>query len=273
LLQLVDALQKKAKGFLYLDTHAGEGAYDLAGADARQGAESAAGIQRLERQLAGGATTVHPAIRRYLDAVERIRGMPGNSRLTYPGSPLLVAMALRPVDQALCIETQPQAARALHRAFEHHAALLGVHPRVVTGDGYHEVKSALPPASRRGLILIDPPYESQDEEQHAAAALADGLERFETGVFALWYPIKKQHEAELFTARVTRGITRPTVALELCVRAPDNAAGLNGSGMLVVNPPWQLDAEAATWQSHLHTLLGGTSGGSVRWLVHESSHE
>jgi 23S rRNA (adenine2030-N6)-methyltransferase len=268
LLQLVQALQKKAKGFLYLDTHAGEGLYDLGSQEARQSGESTAGIQHLEQALAR-APAVHPAIRTYVEAVERIRRSPGTSGHAYPGSPLLAALLLREVDRASCVEAQAQVARALQRHLEHHAALLATLPRVAQGDGYRELKSQLPPQLRRGLILIDPPYESQDEEQQLSAALAEGLMRFETGVFAVWYPIKKQYDADLWLARVIRGITRPTVAIELTVTPADNTAGLHGSGMLVVNPPWQFDHDARQWQEELHRLLGGSGGSSVRWLVHE----
>ncbi len=268
LLQLIEALRRKAKGFLFLDTNAGEGLYDLTDPDARHGAESAAGIRRLEAARARAAG-LHPAIRLYLDAVDHIRRAHGNAPQLYPGSPLLAASRLRDVDQAICVETPPQVARALQRAFERSAAWFATAPRVVSGDGYHEVKSQLPPALRRGLTLIDPPYEAADEEQQVAATLLAGLERFETGVYAVWYPIKKQHDCDLWLARVTRGIERPTLAVELCLSPPDHAAGLNGSGMLVVNPPWQFDSDAQQWQAELHQLLGGSAGGTVRWLVHE----
>jgi 23S rRNA (adenine2030-N6)-methyltransferase len=85
----------------------------------------------------------------------------------------------------------------------------------------------------------------------------------------VWYPIKKQHDCDLWLARITRGIERPTLAVELCLSPPDHAAGLNGSGMLVVNPPWQFDNDAEQWQQQLHQLLGGNSGATVKWLVHE----
>jgi 23S rRNA (adenine2030-N6)-methyltransferase len=269
LLQLIEALQRKAKGFLFLDTHAGEGLYDLGEADARSSGESAAGIRRLESQVGRASGAIHPAIRSYLDAIGHLRGAQGNARQLYPGSPLLATSRLRDVDQAICVEAQPQVARALQRTFERSAALLATTPRVTHGDGYHEVRSQLPPALRRGLTLLDPPYEAADEEQQLATALTAGLERFETGVFAIWYPIKKQHDTDLWLARVTRGVERPALAAELCLSVPDHSAGLNGSGMLIVNPPWQFDQDAGEWQAQLHDLLGGNAGSTVKWLVHE----
>jgi 23S rRNA (adenine2030-N6)-methyltransferase len=263
-LQVISALQKKAKGFLYMDTHAGAGLYDLSGADARHSGESDAGFQRLEREAGSLAAALHPAIAGYLEAVANLRRHLGAR--SYPGSPLLAAAALRNVDQCLCVESQAQTARALQRAFEQAALPL---PQILNDDGYQQVKAALPPALRRGMVLIDPPYEVDEEERHISAALAAGLERFETGVFLLWYPIKKQHDADLFLARVLRGVTRPALAAELCVRPADNTAGLNGSGMLVINPPWQCDQNALAWQEQLHTLLGGRGGSTVKWLINE----
>jgi 23S rRNA (adenine2030-N6)-methyltransferase len=261
-MQVLATLQKKAKGFLYLDTHAGEGLYDLHGADARHSAESENGFGRLEQRLAK-APEAHPAIRGYMDTIGFIRKA-SNSRHLYPGSPLLAAAMLRDVDSGICVESQAPTSRALQRALEGTPG--GALLRVINGDGYQEIRSLLPPALRRGLILIDPPYESGEEEKQISGALVAGLERFETGVFALWYPIKRQHEADLFVARVLRGIERPALTVELCVHAADHAAGLNGSGMLIVNPPWQFDSDAEAWQAELHTLLDGTGGSSVKWL-------
>lgn len=269
LLQLIKALQKKAKGFQYLDTHAGEGMYDLAGTDARHSNESDAGITQLERAAARATGIVHPAIQEYLDAIDRIRRNHGNKRSLYPGSPLLAAAHLRVVDQAVCVESHAQTARALQRAFDQAAGMTPSTVRVLNSDGYQEISALLPPSLRRGLVLIDPPYESVDEEMRIATALREGLLRFETGVFALWYPIKKQHDTDLWLARIIRGITRPTVTIELCLHQPDHTAGLNGSGVMVVNPPWRFDADAAVWQTELHALLGASSGSLVKWLINE----
>lgn len=263
LLALIAAMQKKAKGFLYLDTHAGSGLYDLSSAESRRGGESDAGIGRLR-----ASEPVHPALTEYLTTLGRVREAQRNPSL-YPGSPLLAAIRLRAVDQAICIESVAQTARALQRAFEDENAYLATRPRVITGDGYQQLRALLPPPQRRGLVLIDPPYESEEEETLIAAALAASLERFETGVYALWYPIKKRHDCDLWLARILRGVERPALAVELCTRPADSAVGLNGSGMLIINPPWQFDTACAAWQGELHELLGGTGGSEVRWLINE----
>ena len=161
----------------------------------------------------------------------------------------------------------PASSRALQRALESGDAA----PKlpVLNGDGYRIIMAHLPPPTRRGLVFIDPPYESREEEQHVATALAGGLARFETGVFAIWYPIKKQRDADLMLARITRGIIRPAIAAEFCLHEPDHAAGLNGSGLLVVNPPWGFVTGTSAWQVQLEQLLGARGGSRVHWLVRE----
>lgn len=268
LLQLLVTLKNKAKGFLYFDSHAGEGLYDLGSRDARHSAEGESGILRLESAAAADAPP--PVIRQYLAAVQGIRQVAGHGRMLYPGSPLLAAATLRGVDTMLCVESQAPVSRALQRALATGVPAAAIRPRVIHGDGYRELRAHLPPASRRGLILIDPPYEAADEERQITTALHEGLERFETGVFAIWYPIKKRHDSDLWLARVMRGITRPALAAEFCLHAPDHTAGLNGSGMLVVNPPWRFDADAAAWQPVLERLLGAGGGSRVHWLVRET---
>ncbi|MEY2855244.1 MAG: hypothetical protein RL030_2376 [Pseudomonadota bacterium] len=269
LLALISLLQKKAKGFLYLDTHAGAGLYDLHDPDARRGGESTGGIAMLNAGAAGQQLAeVNPAISRYLEVLDRLRTATGEAH-GYPGSPLIAAAQLRGVDRAICVESQAQQARALQRAIAGAAPALGTTPRVVTDDGYAQLKALVPPPERRALVLIDPPYEQADEAAQIATALAAALLRFDTGVYALWYPIKRQRDTELWLSRMIRGIARPVLAIELLRHPADSTAGLNGSGMLVINPPWQFDEEVDLWQAQLHDRLGAQGGSSVRWLVHE----
>src|SRR5690606_14174954 len=143
LLQLIESLKKKAKGFLYLDTHAGEGLYDLGSSDARQGGESTAGIGRLESAVEAAPAALPGAISHYLDVVKRLRGAAGAARF-YPGSPLLAAASLRDADAGLCVESEAPISRALQRALER-CGVAGPRQRVVHGDGYRELRAHLPP--------------------------------------------------------------------------------------------------------------------------------
>jgi 23S rRNA (adenine2030-N6)-methyltransferase len=270
LLSLIGALQKKDKGFLYLDTHAGSGLYDLRSEDARRGGEAAAGIARLEQ-----ATATHgpkaPEIETYLGAVKRLRALTGTS--TYPGSPLIAAAALRDVDRGLCVETVAQEARHLSRSLAAIGPLTQARLRVETGDGYAQLPAQLPPKERRALVLIDPPYESTDEFPQLAAQLPEALRRFDSGVYVIWYPVKRQRDTDLWHARIARAVSQPTLAAELWLHPRDTTVGLNGSGLLIVNPPWQSDLRIAAWQEELRGLLGGKegSGSDVKWVVHERS--
>ena len=268
LLALLRALQKKEKGFLYLDTHAGSSLYDLRSEDARRGGESAAGIAQV-LQAAAQHPPRTPEVAAYLDTVRNLRALTGAS--TYPGSPLIAASALRPVDRGSCIETVPQESRHLGRVLAAFGSEGKATVRVAAGDGYAQLAAQLPPKERRALVLIDPPYEDTEEFPQLAAMLPDVLRRFDSGVYVIWYPIKKQRDIDLWHARIARAITQPTLAAELWLHPRDTTVGLNGSGLLIVNPPWQMDARFAEWQEELRGLLGGAegSGSDVKWIVHE----
>ena len=280
LLALLGSLQKKPKGLLYLDTHAGGGLYDLRGDESRRGAESQSGIERLQ------AATPHSSeIAGYLAAIAALRGRfdggahlyPGSptpprysaSQHLYPGSPLLAGHALRNVDRGVCIETVAQESRLLERTLRD--AALSAAVRVEHGDGYERMGGLLPPPERRALVLVDPPYENADEHDRILQGLVTALTRFPTGVFAVWFPVKRQRDCDNWLAKIGRHVTRPTLAAMLWLHPRDSAVALNGSGMLIVNPPWQIDAACAIWQEELRQLLGGdgNSGSEVRWLVHE----
>jgi len=259
LLALLAALKRKDKGFLYLDTHAGRGSYDLS-----RTAESAAGVGRLlgceyqAAELAG-----------YAAALGRWRAAAG-ARHLYPGSPLLAALELRAQDRGVFIEWQGPEAHALSAAL---AALprgpATAQLRVERGDGLAALRAALPPRERRALVLIDPPYEDPGREfTAAAAAVADALRRFATGVFAVWYPIKEQRVSEAWQAEWTRAVAAPTLASELWLYPRDSRVALNGSGLLIVNPPWQIGERMRVWLPELAACLAvGDSGGTqVRML-------
>ena len=259
LLALLAALQRKEKGFLYLDTHAGRGSYDLSAGNA----ESAAGVGRFL-----GCEHRAAELKEYAAALARFRAL-GGGRHLYPGSPLLAALVLRPQDRGVFVERQGAEAHALGSAL---TALAGetaaARLRVERGDGLARLRAALPPRERRALVLLDPPYEEGREFAALTAAVADGLRRFATGVFAAWYPIKEQRLTQRWQAEWARAIAAPTLASELWLYPRDSRVALNGSGLLIVNPPWQSLARMREWLPELAAALGAAdSGGSeVRML-------
>ncbi len=267
LLALLAALKRKEKGFLYFDTHAGRGAYDLSGGSA----EAAAGIGRfLEAELRAAE------LRHYAALLARLRAARRSSHF-YPGSPLIALAELRPQDRAVLVEWQAAEAQALRtavgqpRAAQRAAAAQPAKPRarIEHGDGLKLLRAALPPPERRALILIDPPFEeTRAEFARVTAAVADGLRRFATGVFALWYPIKEQRVAAAWQAEFSRAVAAPTLAAELWLYPRDSRVALNGSGLLIVNPPWQTGERMHAWLPELGRALGAgaSAGTAVRML-------
>jgi 23S rRNA (adenine2030-N6)-methyltransferase len=264
LLALLAALKRKEKGFLYFDTHAGRGGYDLSGG----GAEAAAGIGRLLGHELRAAE-----LRHYAALLARLRAAHGSSHF-YPGSPLIALAELRPQDRAVFVEWQAAEAQALETAIRGaggpQAARAGVpRTRIEHGDGLKLLRAALPPPERRALIFIDPPFEETREEfERVTAAVADGLRRFATGVFTVWYPIKEQRVTAAWHAGFARAVAAPTLAAELWLYPRDSRVSLNGSGLLIANPPWQSGERMRAWLPELAAALGaGASGGTqVRML-------
>ena len=276
LLALLAALKRKDKGFLYLETHAGRGAYDLSGSSG----ESALGIARLAAQHPAGAAdaSVAEEIRHYQDRVAQLRRGRGQARL-YPGSPLLAAGELRPQDRAVLVERLPPEARALERALSSQGLRGGAGPArspdpahhitVETGDGFERLRAWLPPPERRGLTLIDPPYEeSRGDFERARHAAAEALRRFHTGVVTIWYPIKDERDTAAWLAALAGELDCPLLAAELSLYPRDSRVALNGSGMLILNPPYQLAERMEIWLPQLHGRLdvGHGGGASVRLL-------
>lgn len=268
LLALLAALRRKDKGFLYLETHAGRGAYDLSGPSG----ESATGIGRLETaHLSQGAQpSGAEEIRHYLARIELLRRKHGEPRL-YPGSPLLAASELRTVDRAVLIESLPAEARALERALSAQAQgrARRLHITLQTGDGFERLRAWLPPPERRGLTFIDPPYEeSRQDFERTRHAAAEALRRFHTGVVAIWYPIKDERDTTAWHAALAAELDCGMLAAELSLYPRDSRVALNGSGMLILNPPYQLAERVAIWLPQLHACLdlGHGGGASVRQL-------
>ena len=217
---IVAALLRKPAPFRVLDTHAGIGAYDLQATEARRTGEWRDGIGRLSRVMDGPLLP-------WLDAVRRF------GPATYPGSPALLRAMLRPDDRLVLCELHPEDAATLRAAYRRDPAV-AVHAR----DGYEAAAALTPFPERRGLVLLDPPFEAADEFARLADAVARLHRRFATGVIAAWYPVKGRAPSRAFRDGIAASGIRDVLALELHLRAPTDPARLNGCGLLVVNPPF-----------------------------------
>jgi 23S rRNA (adenine2030-N6)-methyltransferase len=265
LLALLGALKKKDKGFLYLDTHAGRGSYDLSSASA----EASAGIGRF-RPAPDSATE----LREYAAFLAHYRARLARPHL-YPGSPLLALSTLRPQDRAVLIELLPPEERALKQALAAAVPKAGSAPRVHVerGDGFERLRAFLPPPERRALTFLDPPYEeTQQDFLKVTAALAEGLRRFPTGVFAAWYPIKDERSTRAWQAACAPALDAPVLLSELWLYPRDARVALNGSGVLIVNPPWQILERMRLWLPQLQACLAvGAGAGSEARMLRQSA--
>jgi 23S rRNA (adenine2030-N6)-methyltransferase len=250
LLALLAALKRKEKGFAYLETHAGRGAYDLSSPSP----EAAAGDERF---MTGEYRAEE--LRNFAALIADFRKSRNQSR-AYPGSPSIAARELRPQDRAIFSELNTSEARLLERELE-----LSSRVRVERGDGFERLRAWLPPVERRGLILIDPPYEETHQDfDRVIAAIGDALQRFATGVIAAWYPIKDEREIRLWHDTFARAVGTESLASEIWLYPRDSQVALNGSGMLIVNPPYQVEERMREWLPELQSQLdvghaGGTS--------------
>ncbi len=232
---MLSALARKPAPFFVLDTHAGTGQYDLLDDPAERTGEWRGGIAR----VLGG--TPQP-LADYASLVERL-GL-------YPGSPRLIRAMLRPDDRLACCELHPEDHRALARLFRRDRQV-AVHLR----DGWEALSALLPPAQKRGLVLMDPPYEVPDEFSRVQAGLRTAALRFGSAVLAAWYPIKHRSPVTTFLEGVRLSGLRDCVAAELWLREPTDPNRLNGCGLLVRNAPWGFEAEAGVIMAALLACL------------------
>ena len=261
LLALCDALVAKPGACFALDTHAGRGLYRLDGEAAGKTGEALDGIARLQAEAPH-----EPLVQRYLAAVRACRQRHGAH--AYPGSPWLLAHALRAQDRIAACELHPEEAHVLREQFASDPRV-AVHPR----DGYAALKALLPPRQGetrfgRGLVLVDPPYEAQlDEFDVALAALREALARWPQGMVALWYPIKQRRALAAIQRRFAALEAKSILQAELLVRPDDSPLRMNGSGMLLLNPPWQFDRTLAPALEAIRAALGEAGASShATWL-------
>ncbi len=230
LLQLLDYLNQKDKPYTVIDTHAGAGLYSLDTGYAQQGAEYMQGIAKL-----WDVPNLPAPLQTYVAAVRQLN--PQGALKAYPGSPWLALQAMRKSDRLRLFELHSTDARLLHDNF----AAAGRRVKVEFGDGFAGMRALLPPPSRRGLVLIDPSYEDKDDYRMVHQAIKDALQRFATGMYAVWYPLLPRPEPQRLVDNLMRldGVKCLDVVLQ--VRAPtSDGLGMYGSGMLLINPPYTL---------------------------------
>lgn len=253
---LLQALNRKAKPWSYLETHSGKAFYALDSEQSAKTAEFQQGIVRLWT-----ATNLPESIALYLDQVKAVNT--DEVLAHYPGSPALAAGMAREEDQLHLMELHPGEARQLKQAFANHPGV-GVHHR----DGYEGVLSLLPPKPNRGLVLIDPSYEVKSEYDQVAEFLPKALKRWPNGCFAIWYPLLPSRRWKMMLEAIRRSGIQNMLCSELTIGA-EAEQGMYGSGMLIVNPPWQLDQtlqQAEPWLVDLLRQRDG-AGCQLTWLA------
>ncbi|HEK2035202.1 TPA: 23S rRNA (adenine(2030)-N(6))-methyltransferase RlmJ [Proteus mirabilis] len=256
---IIESLKEKEKPFLYLDTHAGAGRYRLTNAHATRTGEYLEGIARLWQQ-----EEVPELILPYLEAVGSLNT--SDELRYYPGSPLLAAKLLREQDLLMLTELHPTDFPLLRTEFSRDKRV-----RVCREDGFGQLKSKLPPASRRGFALIDPPYELKQDYSAVVKGIVEGYKRFATGTYAIWYPVVHRQQIKRMLKELEATGIRKILQIELAVKPDSDQLGMTASGMIVINPPWKLASQMASILPWLHKTLvpEGTGHTLVEWVVPE----
>ena len=231
--RIITHLLRKPTPFRVIDTHAGIGLYDLAGDEATRTGEWRSGVGLMEAPFAPEIEALLAPWRAVLANARRRAGP-----TAYPGSPAVARDMLRPDDRAVFVEKHPEDRARLARAFGR-----AENVKVIELDGWLALGGFVPPPERRGLVLIDPPFEEPGEFARCADRLVRAVRRWSTGIYALWYPIKHPAEVDDLARALATGLQVPALRLELNI-APADGTRLAGTGMIVVNPPWTLEADA-----------------------------
>lgn len=251
LARVLTLLGAKEAPFRVIDTHAGAGRYDLDGENAKKTGEAENGIRKLLANLPQGAA--RDLLAPYLRAVE-------NSSPYYPGSPLIAQALTRKQDALAFCELHPEEHAALEKSVGRDRRA-----KVLSLDGWTALKSLLPPKERRGVILIDPPYEDPAEFKLVADGIAEAVRRFATGIYLVWYPVKNRHDTDAALRRIVRAAAgKPALKLEFEIGKPKTDGPLQATGLLIVNPPWMLKDECDLMLPALCRSLAEPNRGAVR---------
>ncbi|NOT71120.1 MAG: 23S rRNA (adenine(2030)-N(6))-methyltransferase RlmJ [Hyphomicrobium sp.] len=251
LARVLTYMKLKPQPFRVIDTHAGAGRYDLTSLEAGKTGEWQDGIARvLDGEAPAG---IQELLAPYLDAVASVNI--GGAMTFYPGSPVIARHLMRPGDQLVANELHPEDFALLKAELRRLPD-----SRVMNLDAYVAVKALLPPPERRGVVLIDPPFEQTNEFQQLVDAIANGLQRFANGVFIIWYPVKDQAAANRFVRDVTALGCRKMLDVRMAIAEPFAGLGLTETGVLLLNPPYALKAELEQLVPYLVSRLGEGRG-------------
>jgi len=267
LARVLTHLRNKPAAFRVIDTHAGAGRYDLLAPEATRGGEWRDGIAKVwavrpgsegmpEAKNAPAAALLAP----YLDVVAGLN--PGGSLRTYPGSPLVALALLRPQDRLIACEIEPRAAALLQAALRRDRRA-----KALTIDGWTALSAYVPPKERRGVVLIDPPFEEVADFARLSSALAAAHRKWPTGIYVLWYPIKERDAAEALARRLKRSGIAGLLRCEMIIAPRRAQLGLTGSGVILVNPPYKLDDDLAQLMPALGEILSPQATTRIDWLA------
>jgi len=257
LARILSYLKGKPAAFRVIDTHAGAGRYDLRGAEATRGGEWQGGIGRLlGRPLPDELQTL---LAPYLDVVQNLN--PGGTLRGYPGSPLIALALMRPQDRLIACELEPRAAASLK------AVLRDRRATVMVLDGWTALGAYVPPKERRGVVLVDPPFEDAADFTRLASALAAAYRKWPTGIYVLWYPIKERDAPEALARRLRKLEIPGVLRCEITLGPPCADVGLVGSGLIVINPPFKLDADLKVLLPALGEAFAAGAACRIDWLA------
>jgi 23S rRNA (adenine2030-N6)-methyltransferase len=256
LVRILVHLRAKPAPFRVIDTHAGCGLYDLTSCEANRNPEWRDGVGRLL------AAPRLPVLMPYLEAVAAFNK--GGMLTAYPGSAALVRALMRGADRLIACELEPTAASALARNLRHDRRC-----KAIAIDGWRALNAYVPPKERRGLVLIDPPFEQGEDFLRIAKAIEGAHRKWPTGIYLAWYPLKDRRPADRLAQALNRATISKMLRVELELPMPNNSQRLRACGLILINPPWTIERELRLIMPHLIASLGPGGAYWVNWLSGE----